>query len=194
LIVSLINNGDLFNAERFAQQTYANLRDRKNKIDQEGEEVANGAHNLADVIHRQNRDLIKAEELARHAIRIRSQVFFSNHPFVGSSWGLLARILPAQKKFGDDTKELFECNLPISIRQQGPDGPYTAVTNSNFGQFYVKLPSVQSEVDKKQRHLLLAQSYFEEAVRIELKIYGPTHPSTIDATSRLSASNELLSR
>jgi ATP/maltotriose-dependent transcriptional regulator MalT len=43
LIACLIHNGDLCNAERFAQQTYENLRDRKNGMDQEGEEVAMGS-------------------------------------------------------------------------------------------------------------------------------------------------------
>jgi hypothetical protein len=51
LINCLIQEGDLFNAERFAQQTYENLRDRKNGMDQEGEEVALGSCNLANVIH-----------------------------------------------------------------------------------------------------------------------------------------------
>jgi hypothetical protein len=44
LIECLIHKGDLVNAERFAQQTYENLRDRKNGIDQEGEEVAKGSY------------------------------------------------------------------------------------------------------------------------------------------------------
>eukprot|EP00596_Hydrurales_sp_CCMP1899_P008774 CAMPEP_0119037738 /NCGR_PEP_ID=MMETSP1177-20130426/6223_1 /TAXON_ID=2985 /ORGANISM="Ochromonas sp, Strain CCMP1899" /LENGTH=347 /DNA_ID=CAMNT_0006999371 /DNA_START=296 /DNA_END=1340 /DNA_ORIENTATION=- len=64
LINCLIHNGDLINAGRFAQQTYENLKDRKNGMDQEGEEVANGSYNLADVIYRQEGDLLKAEELA----------------------------------------------------------------------------------------------------------------------------------
>jgi hypothetical protein len=53
LISSLIFQGDLFNAERYAEQTYQNLRDIKNGMDQESEEVAEGAYNLADVILRQ---------------------------------------------------------------------------------------------------------------------------------------------
>jgi hypothetical protein len=36
LIDSLIHKGDYFNAERYAEQTYANLRDVKNGMDQEG--------------------------------------------------------------------------------------------------------------------------------------------------------------
>jgi hypothetical protein len=46
LIYCLILYGDLSNAERFAEQTYANLRDIKNGMDQESEQVARGANNL----------------------------------------------------------------------------------------------------------------------------------------------------
>eukprot|EP00596_Hydrurales_sp_CCMP1899_P010685 CAMPEP_0119044520 /NCGR_PEP_ID=MMETSP1177-20130426/32020_1 /TAXON_ID=2985 /ORGANISM="Ochromonas sp, Strain CCMP1899" /LENGTH=329 /DNA_ID=CAMNT_0007014709 /DNA_START=170 /DNA_END=1160 /DNA_ORIENTATION=+ len=54
LISSLIKQGDVFNAERYADQTYANLKDIKNGIDQEGEDVAKGAFNLADVYFDKN--------------------------------------------------------------------------------------------------------------------------------------------
>jgi hypothetical protein len=65
LISILISKGDLFDAERYAQVTYGNLRDKKNGIDQESEAVATGAYNLADVIYQQDGDLIKAEEFVR---------------------------------------------------------------------------------------------------------------------------------
>jgi hypothetical protein len=47
---------------------HCTLRDKKNGIDQESEAVADGAYNLADVIFRQDGDLIKAEELARESL------------------------------------------------------------------------------------------------------------------------------
>jgi hypothetical protein len=83
LIDILISKGDLYDAERYAQVTYGNLRDKKNGIDQESGVVADGASNLADVILQQNGDLIKAEELAREALRIRSLINDSNHQSVG---------------------------------------------------------------------------------------------------------------
>jgi hypothetical protein len=43
LIDILIMKSDLFDYERYAQVTYDNLRDKKNGIDQEGEEMATGA-------------------------------------------------------------------------------------------------------------------------------------------------------
>jgi hypothetical protein len=57
--------GDLFDAERYVQVTYGNLRDKKNGTDQESEVVALGAYNLASLIEQLDGGLIKAEELAR---------------------------------------------------------------------------------------------------------------------------------
>jgi hypothetical protein len=54
LINILIWKGDLFDAERYAQVTYSNLRDKKNGMDQESE-----AYNLANVILQQKGDMIK---------------------------------------------------------------------------------------------------------------------------------------
>jgi hypothetical protein len=68
LIDTLIRKDDLFDAERYAQVTYGNLRDKKNGIDQESEAVAMGAYNLANVIYLQKGDLIKAEELVRESL------------------------------------------------------------------------------------------------------------------------------
>jgi Rad3-related DNA helicase len=68
----LIAKGDLYDAERYAQVTYGNLRDKKNGIDQNSAVVAQGAHNLANVIYQQKGDMIKAEELTRESLRIKN--------------------------------------------------------------------------------------------------------------------------
>jgi hypothetical protein len=56
-----------------------NLKDHKNGMDQDGKAVARGAANLADVPYQQGSNLIKAEELARDALRIKSQLYDSEH-------------------------------------------------------------------------------------------------------------------
>jgi tetratricopeptide (TPR) repeat protein len=193
LIDSLIQEGDLFNAERFAQQTYENLKDRKNGMDQEGEEVAHGSHNLADVIYRQDGDLLKAEELAREALRIRSLVHNSNDHRRSGSCDLLARILHSQGKFEDETKELFERSLAIFIRNEGPDGANTAISNINTGIYYYDLARRQLTVDIKRKHFLISKSHVEEGFRIRTKIHGPTHPRTVQAASLLSTLTRELS-
>jgi hypothetical protein len=187
LISSLIFQGDLFNAGRFAEQTYANLRDIKNGMDQEGEEVAMGAYNLANVIRRQDdRDLIKAEKLARESLRIRTQVHGSNDYRVGLSCLLLAQILMIQRELGDETKELLERSLANFVMNEGPDGPNTAGGNIMVSQFHYSLAMIQSIMSIKRTQLLLAKSYTEEAVRIETKIHNPSDPNSVAAASLLS--------
>jgi hypothetical protein len=184
LINSLILQGDFLNAERFADQTYQNLRDIKNGMDQEGEEVAMGAFNLADVILRQNDgDLIKAEKLARESLLISA-----NDHRIGRSCMLLGRILMIQDKDkdGDETKELFERSLAIYLENEGPDGPNTAVGNISIAQLHYKLAMIQSVISIKRTQLLIAKSYAEEAIRIETKIHNPTHQNYILAASALS--------
>jgi hypothetical protein len=105
----LNKKGDFSNTERFAEQIYSNLRDIENGIDQEGEIVADAAYYLADIIFRQhNGDLIKAEELAREAIRIVNKLDDAQHSEVSENYLLLAKILQKQEKFGNETKELYE--------------------------------------------------------------------------------------
>jgi tetratricopeptide (TPR) repeat protein len=187
LIESLIHKGDLFNAERFSQQTYENLRDRKNGIDQEGEEVAMGSYNLADVILRQEGDLLKAEKLAREALRIRSLIYYSDDHKIGGSCDLLARILQSEGKFEDETKRLFERSLAICIRREGPDGGNTAMVSVNIGLYYYQLGERQPTVDAKRKYFLVSKSHIQEGFRIQTKLLGPTHPITVHAASFLSS-------
>jgi hypothetical protein len=186
LISSLISKGNLFDAERYAQVTYGNLRDKKNGIDQESEAVAEGAHNLANVIYRQDGDLKKAEELARESLRIASLVKDSNHYRVGMACNLLANIFMGQGKLGDETRGLHERCLAIFIRNKGPDGSDAAVGNYNLGLFYGKLAGVQTTVDSEQKQLLLSKAYYKESQQIRLKMYGPTHPDTVASASKLA--------
>jgi hypothetical protein len=145
LIECLMQKGDLFNAERFAQQTYENLRDRKNGMDQEGEEVALGSYNLANVIHGQYGDLLKAEKLAREALLIREQL--NNFNEAARSCDLLGRILQSQGKFGDETKGLFERSLAIFMRREGPDGSNTKILNNHIREYYYELARRQPTGD-----------------------------------------------
>jgi hypothetical protein len=187
LIDCLIQKGDLFNAERYAEQTYANLKDIKNGINQEGEQVAEGAYNLAEVIRRQDDgDLIKAEKLARESLYIRTRLYGNNNIRVGASCSLLAKVLTKQGRYGDETKELFERSLANFVRNEGPDSVNTAIATRDIGQFHYNLAIMESTVLSKRTQLPLAKSYSEEATRIETKIHSPTHPNRIEAASLLS--------
>jgi tetratricopeptide (TPR) repeat protein len=182
LITILIQGGDLAKAEGYALQTYENLRDKRNGIDQEGEAVARGSYNLADLIRRQNGDLIKAENLAREALRIRTRMHGSTYNSIGASCDLLANILMQQGKFGDETKTLFERSLALHIRHEGPDGTNTALGNISLGKFHYSA-AMQPKVTAKRAQLLLAKSYSEEGIRIQSKIAIPTHPNAVAAAS-----------
>jgi hypothetical protein len=75
LIDCLIRDDKLCDAERYAVQTFDNLKDHKNGIDQEDPEFAQGAHNLADILCQVNGDIMRAEDLVREALRIRCQLY-----------------------------------------------------------------------------------------------------------------------
>jgi hypothetical protein len=154
-------------------------------MDQEGEDVAMGAYNLANVILRQDDgDLIKGEKLTRESLRIRTQLNNSNYHMM--SCMLLGKILMNQGKYGDETKELFEHSLAIDVVNEGLDGPNSALANTDIGRFHYNLAIIQSVISIKRTQLLLAKSYAEEAVRIITKTNNPTHPNCILAASLLS--------
>jgi tetratricopeptide (TPR) repeat protein len=162
LIQTLISNGDLYNAERYAEITYGNLRDKKNGIDQNSDNMALGAYNLANVIYQQNGNFTKSEELAREALRITILVHGSDNFALGMHYQFLARILIAQGTLGDETEELYSHSLEIYNKIEGPDAANTELINIGIGMFYCKVADIQSTVDLKRRQLILAKSYLRK--------------------------------
>jgi hypothetical protein len=195
LINILIKKDDLVNAERYALVTLGNLRDKKNGMDQDGAEVANGFYNIANVIYRQNlfisekkmEELVKGEGFARESIRIWTLIDGKDSHNAGTGCMLLARILLIQNELEDETLELFERFLAISINHEGRDGINGGTANINLGQVYCARAYIQPTIDLRKKQLLLAKPLFEEGVRINSKIFGPSHPSTADGASRLAA-------
>ncbi len=105
----------------------------------------------------------------------------------------MASILSGQGQLVAESRGLFERFLAISILTWGPDGSNTASGNLNLGDFYCRLAKVQTTVNLEQKQQLLAKAYFEESHRIKSKIYGPTHPDTIDIASQLARVSSKLS-
>jgi hypothetical protein len=180
LINILIVIGNLFDAERYAQVTYGNLRDKKNGMDQESEAVAMGAFNLACVTYRQNVDLIKAEELARESLRIRSLIYDSDDSKMALCYNLIARILQAQNKLGDETRDLFKRSLTIAIRNEGPDTDNDMTGKVFVGKFHHQLAYTKPTLELRRKELFEAKLYFQDIRRISSKIFGPTHLKTLD--------------
>jgi tetratricopeptide (TPR) repeat protein len=193
LIGCLMHNGDLYNAERFAEATLDSLKDPANGLDQESEEVAAGYYNLANVIHEQEGDLVKAEMLARVSLCIKTRIYGNVHVDVGLNCDLLARILTSQGNLGDETMELFKRTLANDTKNHGPDGTTTAAANVNLGTFYFQLADTQQETQRNVEYLRLSKSKSEEAVRIYTKIFGPNNPQTVKASSQLSIITRKLS-
>jgi hypothetical protein len=184
--------GNLVDAERYAEVTYANLQDHKNGMDQESEDVAMGAYDLANVILRQDGDLIKAGKLARESIRIRTQLFGSNYNTVGMYCDHLGNIWNSQGKLGDETRKLFERSLAVSYQIQGPNAQDTAAGNIYLGQYHRKLAWEQLTVESR-REQLISKGYLEEGLRINTMIHGASHPDTVHDASILSMVLSLLS-
>jgi hypothetical protein len=163
-------------------------------MDQEGEEMAQGAFNLADVIYRQAGDLVNAEKLARESLRIRSKIFEKDSAVMCGSYHLLANILRVQSKLGDETKGLYDRSLRISIINEGKDASITAIRTMNFGLFYVELANIQPTAPLRREQLLQAKSHIFEGNRIFLKLYGPMHPTSINSASQLATATTELSK
>jgi hypothetical protein len=179
LIKMLIRKGDLFNAERFAEVTYSNLRDSKNGMDQNSEVMALGSYNLANIIFQQDGDFMKAENLARDAVRIRTLIDSKDHN-VRISCNLLGNLLCKQNKLGDETREFYARALAIFKRSEGPDGINSVTGNESFGSYYVQLAMYgpQPTLASKRKYMLLSKSHLEEGHRIFLKLLGPYHEDT----------------
>jgi hypothetical protein len=92
----------------------------------------------------------------------------------------------AQGKLGDEARGLYDRRLAISIKDYRPDGSSIAAGNYNLGLFYYHLAAKQNTVGSRRTQLLLAKPYYVEALRIYSKIDVPSHPNTVDASSRLS--------
>jgi hypothetical protein len=164
LIDCLIHEGDVYNAERFAEATLDSLKDPANGLDHESEEVAKGHYNLASAINQQEGDLVKAEMIARDSLRIRTRVYGNGHVKVGLTCGLLARILISQDNMDNETMELLELNLANDTKNYGPDGTNTAISNVYLGAFHNQLAILairQQNDERKIIYIHLSKSKFE---------------------------------
>jgi tetratricopeptide (TPR) repeat protein len=184
LIDILIKKEQYFDAERYAEVTYGNLRDLNNGMVQKDTDFAQGSYNLAHVVFLQNGNLVRAEKLSREALRIRERLDGPLNHKVGISSILLARILQKQNNLGDETKTLFERALLI-FRKNGE--PANVIFGIGYiGSFHCSLAKIQPTNDEVIAQLLLAKPYFEESCQIKTNLYGSNHPRTLSAESELN--------
>jgi ABC-type Mn2+/Zn2+ transport system ATPase subunit len=62
----------------------------------------------------------------------------------------------------------------------------TAVLNKAIYRFYYQFAMKQSILHMKRTQLQLVKSYLDEAIRIESKIFTPTHPNRVSTASKLT--------
>jgi hypothetical protein len=190
LIDCLLKTNEIYDAERFAEATLASLKDPANGIDQQSDAVSQGYFILAKVILHQKLEgnLNKGEMLARESLRIRELLFDKDHPYVGTSCGLLGNILSEQEKFGNETKTMLERSLAIETKHYGPDGPNVANMHGNLGNYYLFLSLDQENVDRRKELLYQAKLKYKESIRLNTNMFGPSHPRTsipLDALSKI---------
>jgi hypothetical protein len=138
-------------------------------------------------------DFVKAEMLVRESLRIRTSLYDADHTQLALSAGFLATVLQSQGNLGSETKELNERSLVSNIRNFGPEGINTAVTNFNLGTFYHLRADRNQIADMRKENLLLSKSKHNEALRIYTKLFGPDNPRTIKASSVFSLVSRKLS-
>jgi tetratricopeptide (TPR) repeat protein len=173
--------------------TLDSLKDPGNGLDQQSEAVAKGYNDLGNVINQQKGDYVKAEQLVRESLRIRSRLYDAHHQRVGMGISLLADILQAQGNLGIETQELYERALSIHIKHFGSEGVNTAVSNFNLGIFYHLRAEESQTAEIKKGNLQLSESKYKESLRIYTVVFGPDHPRTIQSLSRLSIVSRKLS-
>jgi tetratricopeptide (TPR) repeat protein len=172
LIECLSHKGDLDTAEVYAQMTLDSLKDPTNEVNQDSEFLGAGYYNLGNIVFSQNKDLMRAEMLARKAYRIRFELYGNDHDNVGLSANLLANILSVQGNLENETEEMYKCSLASDIRNKGLDGINTGVVNANLSRYYLSLAEREKPGDTRNEHLSLAESYIKEAFRISRKNRG----------------------
>jgi hypothetical protein len=82
--------------------------------------------------------MIKAEELARESLRIRTLIFESDHNDIGISYLLCATIMEVQDNFSDEMRIFIEKALAI-FTKDGPFSINSGMGNMNIAQYYFKL-------------------------------------------------------
>jgi hypothetical protein len=128
-----------------------------------------------------HKDLIKAEKLAREALRIRTRLDGAGSRIVGRCCLLLARIVCEQNNMGDETKNLYERSLAICIRYEGPNAVNTAIELISIGKFHHKHGGMQSTAQARRKEFLLAKPYLERAILIDSMNRGPIITEARDA-------------
>lgn len=102
----------------------------------------------------------------------------------------LAKILSAQQldNLGDEIKELFKRSLANLIKNEGPWGVNAGVCHRFMGNYYWVSARKFTTFDKDEmeKQLLISKVHLSECLRINSRIYGPSHQLTTAAKEKIS--------
>jgi hypothetical protein len=113
-------------------------------------------------------------------------IYGSVHHRVGLCCDVLAKILDSQGKLGDESRELHQRFLDISILNDGVDGLNTAIANVNIARHYQIVAKTKTTENSIRTQFMLSKSHFEEGVKIYSQRFGPTHECTLNALFQLT--------
>lgn len=77
-----------------------------------------------------------------------------------------------------EVKEMQERCIAIDTKYEGIDSDNVAISNNNLARFYCHPLNKLYVGDALTEKLQLALSHCQEAKRISIKIFGPTHEET----------------
>jgi hypothetical protein len=86
----------------------------------------------------------------------------------------------------DEVREVFERMLVIFIKSEGVDCYMASVTNSKLSACHLNISDELPPGNARTEQLHKAVGTAKEAIRINIKINGPTHPETVGYESLLS--------
>jgi hypothetical protein len=130
-------------------------------------------------------DIEEAEMLARKAVHIMKKLGDPGGDGVRWTFGNLVIVLFQKEDFGDETLKLFENFLNETIKDNR-DNEMLGSAHSHLGSLHFKISqNLIGNIEKKRRHLILAKSHCNEAIRFLRKFNGGNDLRTTQLSSLL---------
>eukprot|EP00596_Hydrurales_sp_CCMP1899_P001092 CAMPEP_0119036554 /NCGR_PEP_ID=MMETSP1177-20130426/4333_1 /TAXON_ID=2985 /ORGANISM="Ochromonas sp, Strain CCMP1899" /LENGTH=297 /DNA_ID=CAMNT_0006996601 /DNA_START=695 /DNA_END=1588 /DNA_ORIENTATION=+ len=183
LIDVLIHTGDFYDGERYARMCYDLLT---HPVDLENELVARSASCLAQCSYLLNKEnkvktqevYVEIEMLFRKSIRIRERIDGRDCPGIVQDLLALSDVLQQLHCLDNvqraaEIKDLLGRTLVIYTKDGGLDSANVRIANRHLALFHYSHASGHPPGSVgRTTELRIADSYYEETMRIGLKLYG----------------------
>jgi hypothetical protein len=131
-------------------------------------------------------DIDEAEIFARKTVRIVKELKGPGSQEMIGVFQVLVKVIFMKDIFTDETKGLLRDHLNDALRYEGVSSTNVAYANCHLRRFPCRIGDRESCDDTKRQQLQISESYYKEASRLFMKLNGPNHPQTLQATSNLS--------